>query len=259
VYARADVEAAGSAIHVPRVEMSSRAKLSCVAWNGYIKGALLAADYDGGVALWDAETAACTAMFEEHGKRVWSVDFSQVAARARLRRGPGASDTPCGPAVCPLRARLYALARGREHGCARVEACGQRARQGRPPAGESVSPEHAAGAQADPTRFLSGSDDCTVRLWSLHDPAAAAVIDAKANVCSVQFSPASSHLIAFGSANFRVYIYDLRTLKARAPPARAPPAALCLRRSRQRRVKRLCQPAGRAHCNPTHADLVCGW
>ncbi len=79
VYARADVEAAGSAIHVPRVEMGSRAKLSCVAWNGYIKGALLAADYDGGVALWDAETAACSAMFEEHGKRVWSVDFSQVA------------------------------------------------------------------------------------------------------------------------------------------------------------------------------------
>jgi len=67
-------------LHVPRVEMSSRAKLSCVAWNGYIKGALLAADYDGGVALWDAETAACTAMFEEHGKRVWSVDFSQVPA-----------------------------------------------------------------------------------------------------------------------------------------------------------------------------------
>ena len=70
--------------------------------------------------------------------------------------------------------------------------------------------------QADPTRFLSGSDDCTVRLWSLHDPAAAAVIDAKANVCSVQFSPSSSHLIAFGSANYRVYVYDLRTLKARA-------------------------------------------
>ncbi len=65
-----------------------------------------------------------------------------------------------------------------------------------------------------------------MRLWSLHDPAAAAVIDAKANVCSVQFSPASSHLIAFGSANFRVYIYDLRTLKARAPLAGALSAVL---------------------------------
>ena len=78
VYARADVEAAGAAMHVPRVEMGSRAKLSCVAWNSYVKGALLAADYDGGVALWDAEAAACTALFEEHSKRVWSVDFSQV-------------------------------------------------------------------------------------------------------------------------------------------------------------------------------------
>lgn len=78
MYARADVEAAGAAIHVPRVEMGSRAKLSCVAWNSYVKGALLAADYDGGVALWDAETAACTALFEEHSKRVWSVGFSQV-------------------------------------------------------------------------------------------------------------------------------------------------------------------------------------
>lgn len=77
-------------------------------------------------------------------------------------------------------------------------------------------PQKEVCLQADPTRFLSGSDDCTVRLWRLHDPAAAAVIDAKANVCSVQFSPSCSNLIAFGSANYRVYIYDLRTLKARA-------------------------------------------
>lgn len=84
-------------------------------------------------------------------------------------------------------------------------------------------PQKEVCLQADPTRFLSGSDDCTVRLWRLHDPAAAAVIDAKANVCSVQFSPSCSNLIAFGSANYRVYIYDLRTLKARAT------AGLCVR------------------------------
>lgn len=82
--------------------------------------------------------------------------------------------------------------------------------------GQAAAEVPGGGVQADPTRFLSGSDDCTVRLWSLHDPAAAAVIDAKANVCSVQFSPSSSHLIAFGSANYRVYIYDLRALKVRA-------------------------------------------
>lgn len=70
-------------------------------------------------------------------------------------------------------------------------------------------------AQTDPTRFVSGSDDGTVRLWSIRDDAPTAVIDAKANVCSVQFSPVSSHLLAFGSANYRMYLYDLRRMKVR--------------------------------------------
>ena len=64
--------------------------------------------------------------------------------------------------------------------------------------------------QTDPTRFLSGSDDGTVRLWSIADESAVACIDSKANVCSVQFSPTNSNLMAFGSANYRVYLYDLR-------------------------------------------------
>lgn len=70
-------------------------------------------------------------------------------------------------------------------------------------------------AQSDPTRFVSGSDDGTVRLWSIREEAPTAVIDAKANVCSVQFSPASAHLLAFGSANYRVYLYDLRQMRVR--------------------------------------------
>ena len=60
---------------------------------------------------------------------------------------------------------------------------------------------------------MSGSDDGTVRLWSIREEAPTAVIDAKANVCSVQFSPASPHLLAFGSANYRVYLYDLRQMR----------------------------------------------
>ena len=31
-----------------------------------------------------------------------------------------------------------------------------------------------------------------------------------ANVCCVQFSPCSSHLVASGSADYRIYCYDLR-------------------------------------------------
>ena len=64
--------------------------------------------------------------------------------------------------------------------------------------------------QTDPTRFVSGGDDGTVRLWSMRDYAATAVIDSKANVCSVQMSPHNANLLAFGSANYRVYLYDLR-------------------------------------------------
>ncbi|CAL8465090.1 g4625 [Coccomyxa elongata] len=143
VYATSDVLEANSAVHCPRLEMASRSKLSCVSWNSYIKHLLLAADYDGCLALWDAEANACTATFEEHAKRVWSADFSQ----------------------------------------------------------------------SDPTRFVSGSDDGTVRLWSIREEAPTAVIDAKANVCSVQFSPSCANLLAFGSANYRVYLYDLRQMR----------------------------------------------
>ena len=63
---------------------------------------------------------------------------------------------------------------------------------------------------------MSGSDDGTVRLWSVREEAPVAAIDAKANVCSVQFSPASAHLLAFGSSNYRVYLYDLRRMKVGA-------------------------------------------
>ena len=78
MYSVADVERAGVALHYPVTDMGSRAKLSCVTWNGYIKPALLAADYEGGITLWDATQQQATAVFEEHAKRVWSVDFSQV-------------------------------------------------------------------------------------------------------------------------------------------------------------------------------------
>lgn len=35
-----------------------------------------------------------------------------------------------------------------------------------------------------------------------------------ANVCCVQFSPYSAHLLSFGSANYRTYCYDLRNVSA---------------------------------------------
>ncbi|KAJ0673344.1 putative protein kinase PEK-PEK family transcription factor WD40-like family [Helianthus annuus] len=48
-------------------------------------------------------------------------------------------------------------------------------------------------SHVDPTQFASGSDDCSVKLWSLNN-----------------FSSCSSHMLAFGSADYKIRCYDLR-------------------------------------------------
>ena len=62
----------------PIREMQCQAKISCLAWNSYIKSLLISSDYEGSVSLWDTATGQCTVKFEEHEKRIWSVDFSDV-------------------------------------------------------------------------------------------------------------------------------------------------------------------------------------
>ncbi|KAL4528263.1 hypothetical protein Ndes2437B_g00361 [Nannochloris sp. 'desiccata'] len=139
-----------SSLHVPVWQATTRSKLSSVSWNAYVRPHLLTSDYDGLIQLWDASAGPSsteTAQFEEHSRRVWSVDFSR----------------------------------------------------------------------ADPMRFVSGSDDATVRLWSVNQDSSATVMRAPANVCSVQFSPTNGNLVAAGCANHRVYMYDLR--KANTPAA----------------------------------------
>ncbi|CAH8362773.1 unnamed protein product [Eruca vesicaria subsp. sativa] len=66
---------------------------------------------------------------------------------------------------------------------------------------------------SDPTKFVSGSDDCSVKLWSVNEKRSLGTIWSPANVCCVQFSAYSNHLLAFGSADYRVYCYDLRYVK----------------------------------------------
>ncbi|XP_051144590.1 protein SUPPRESSOR OF PHYA-105 1-like [Andrographis paniculata] len=62
----------------------------------------------------------------------------------------------------------------------------------------------------DPTKFASGGDDCSVRIWSTNEKNSIGTIWNQANICCVQFSAFSSHLLAFGSADYRIYCYDLR-------------------------------------------------
>lgn len=65
-------------------------------------------------------------------------------------------------------------------------------------------------SRLEPTRLVSSSDDGTVKLWSIHQEASVGTLQLHANVCSVQFSPESPHLLAAGCANYRFYLYDLR-------------------------------------------------
>ncbi|XP_075521751.1 protein SPA1-RELATED 4-like isoform X1 [Primulina tabacum] len=68
-------------------------------------------------------------------------------------------------------------------------------------------------SMADPTMLASGSDDGSVKLWNINQGASVGTIKTKANVCCVQFPSDSAHCLAFGSADHRIYYYDLRNSK----------------------------------------------
>ncbi|KAH9322403.1 hypothetical protein KI387_017042 [Taxus chinensis] len=68
-------------------------------------------------------------------------------------------------------------------------------------------------SQSDPTRLASGGDDGMVKLWSTNQEKSIGTIRTKANVCCVQFAPDSGRLIALGSADYKIYCYDLRSIK----------------------------------------------
>ncbi|PIA36666.1 hypothetical protein AQUCO_03300108v1 [Aquilegia coerulea] len=68
-------------------------------------------------------------------------------------------------------------------------------------------------SSADPTKLASGSDDGAVKLWNINQGGSIGTIKAKANVCCVQFPPDSARSLVFGSADHKIYCYDLRNTK----------------------------------------------
>uniref|UniRef100_A0A1J3EYX8 Protein SPA1-RELATED 3 n=3 Tax=Noccaea caerulescens TaxID=107243 RepID=A0A1J3EYX8_NOCCA len=68
-------------------------------------------------------------------------------------------------------------------------------------------------SSADPTLLASGSDDGSVKLWSINQGVSIGTIKTKANICCVQFPSDSGRSLAFGSADHKVYYYDLRNPK----------------------------------------------
>nr|XP_043619019.1 protein SPA1-RELATED 4-like isoform X1 [Erigeron canadensis] len=65
-------------------------------------------------------------------------------------------------------------------------------------------------SSANPTLLASGSDDGSVKLWNINQGNSVGTIKTKANVCCVQFPSTSGNTLAFGSADHRIYYYDLR-------------------------------------------------
>jgi E3 ubiquitin-protein ligase RFWD2 len=63
----------------------------------------------------------------------------------------------------------------------------------------------------EPSLFASGSDDCTVKLWSDREPNSIFSFSARANICSVKFNPHSRYFLAYGSADHGVHYLDLRS------------------------------------------------
>ena len=67
--------------------------------------------------------------------------------------------------------------------------------------------------KVDINLVASGSDDAKVKLWSANLDSSITTLNSTANICSVKFNPKSLYHLAFGSADHRVYYYDLRNTK----------------------------------------------
>jgi len=60
--------------------------------------------------------------------------------------------------------------------------------------------------------LASASDDRSVKFWSVQSSASVSSIQTRANVCCVKFSPGSEHVVALGTADQAVLLYDTRKL-----------------------------------------------
>ncbi|GER30281.1 SPA1-related 2 [Striga asiatica] len=67
-------------------------------------------------------------------------------------------------------------------------------------------------SRVDPMKLASGSDDHLVKIWSINEKSSLCTIRNNANICSVQFSPYSTHLLSFSSADYKTYCFDLRNV-----------------------------------------------
>jgi E3 ubiquitin-protein ligase RFWD2 len=73
--------------HVPRLELVTRSRISCLSWNKLVKDQIASSDHDAGVTVWDTVSGKMTMELEEHEKRVWSVDYNPADAHTLVSGG----------------------------------------------------------------------------------------------------------------------------------------------------------------------------
>ena len=116
----------------------------------------LHSDYEGVVQVWDVNTNTELMQFEEHARRVWSIDFSRVVSSHMLG---------------PWQKKRNSLGIDFKH------------------SGEyDDRPPPSCCIVQDPMRLISGGDDGTARVWSLHQERSVMTIDGRANVCRYLWS-----------------------------------------------------------------------
>ena len=65
----------------PADEINTRSKLTCLSYNKFVKHHIAASDYEGVVSVWDVEKKSSIIDFEEHEKRIWTVDYCRTDPR----------------------------------------------------------------------------------------------------------------------------------------------------------------------------------
>ncbi|KAI3466109.1 hypothetical protein Pfo_022772 [Paulownia fortunei] len=174
-------------IHYPVVEIASRSKLSSICWNGYIKSQIASSNFEGVVQVWDVTRSQAFMEMREHERRVWSVDFSVAD-----------------PTM---------LASGSDDGSVKLWNINQ-----------AILFLHLVDVSFETKRTKASSYHCLwIKFWMcnklffLHglllQGVSVGTIKTKANVCCVQFPTDSGRTLAFGSADHRIYYYDLRNSK----------------------------------------------
>ena len=64
-----------------RDEITASSKISCLSFNKFVNEHIAASDYEGVVSIWDVERKSVVVEFEEHEKRIWTVDYCRSDPR----------------------------------------------------------------------------------------------------------------------------------------------------------------------------------